>query len=77
MNIFHYYNHLKHQKYNLYHLLNDNGYVICSNLCRDGNSGIGALIFEELFGCYDIPSINTNGEEKSPGYVYIKRKHNI
>ena len=62
---------------NLYHLLNDNGYVICSNLCRSGNSGIGALIFEELFGCYDIPSINTNGEKKSPGYVYIKRKHNI
>ena len=56
---------------NLYHLLNDNGYVICSNLCRRGNGGIGALIFEEYFNCYDIP---TNGEEKSPGYVYIKRK---
>ena len=56
---------------NLYNLLNDNGYVICSNLCRCGNGGIGALIFEELFSCYDIP--NTDGEEKSPGYVYIKR----
>lgn len=58
---------------NLYHLLNDNGYVICSNLCRRGNGGIGALIFEELFSCYEIPSINTNGEQRTPGYVYIKR----
>ena len=51
--------------------------MICSNLCRSGNSGIGALIFEELFSCYDIPSINTNGEEKSSGYVYIKRNQKI
>ena len=58
---------------NLYDLLKDDGFVICSNLCRNGNNGIGALIFEEYFNCYDIPNFDSFGENKFPGYVYIKK----
>lgn len=32
-------------------LLNKVGFVICSNVCKNGNNGIGSLIFEKYFDC--------------------------
>ena len=63
------------EKNNLYNLLNEDGFVICSNVCKNGNNGIGALIFEKNFDCYRLPYVKMKNNNKyfSPGYYYTKK----
>jgi len=60
---------------NLYNLLNEDGFVICSNVCKNGNNGIGSLIFEKNFDCYRLPYVKMKNNNKyfSPGYYYKKK----
>ena len=67
-------NSMKIYRDNLSHLLKDDGFVLCSNVTRIGESRLQRCVFEEKFMLHSLPVeyIKLAGVEYSLGYYYTK-----
>lgn len=69
-------NNMKIYRDNLYDLLKDDGFVICSNVTQFGESYMQQRVFDDKFSYHELPCeyVKLAGDTYSLGYYYTKRK---